>query len=185
MSRKSYVIVGILFLLVALEAAVIIKQNKAIAKLQRSRPFLMTGEVLEPVKLLGVNNERISLGKWGDSEVSLLFIFEQPCTTCTKNLGYWKRLRQVVKGKANVYGIVAGEYREAFGFFDKRKPGFNIYVPYDKAEFTEKVRTRTQLSQTILIKGNKIIALKIGELGHPGFLELVSTIRKHLEGETV
>lgn len=123
------------------------KQNTV---LRKSIPFLYPGDSVDYFELLDMNGEAISSGRLNGERPVLLFIFEQPCSPCNKNIDLWRKLASLCKEKADVYGIILDRFDNVHGFAADIRLNFPLYAPKDKNKFAERFRIYLRYAQTLL-----------------------------------
>jgi peroxiredoxin len=157
----------ILIIVVIFSTFSIVKLVRANNRLREHLPYLIAGEKIKNFDLIGMNNERITLGHIRESKKPILiFIFSRPCTPCNANIVYWKRMSEILKGRAIVYGIVLDDFKNANDFSLSANLNFDIYVPDQIGRFIKCFRLKFNLSQTILYHSNKVKLLKSGDLSN-------------------
>jgi len=174
-------IIGIVLLaLLTIETYIIIRQVDIIRSIKKEVPFLIKGEQIDYFDLLNVEGTVIDNFTLEKNPHSLVFIFEQPCSECTKNIVYWKKIKNLVKEKIPVYGIVLEDYDETLNFYHSVKLNFNLFFPENKQKFLDRLRIKYNFAQTILLKRNRVDQVKIGNLSSEDFLDVIKILRTQI-----
>jgi len=141
-------------------------------------PYLVEGEKIHYFDLVSSANDKIDISSLKKSGPSVIFIFSRPCSPCDKNILYWRRMAEVLKGRAAVYGIVVGSLEEMKAFADKAKLNFGVYAPADLKAFVQGFRLKLSYSQTILY-ADKVKVVKVGNLEGEDATRLLDEALKH------
>lgn len=123
-SRLFTIIFAVLFLAMAVELVLLIRQNRGlkqtIAELQARHasareeiPTLEEGETVEPLSLIDLDGKPANVGYDDPERDSLLLIFSPDCPACKENMAGWKVVEQAdVEQARKLYFIsTAGEER--------------------------------------------------------------------------
>jgi peroxiredoxin len=183
LSKKSFIPISIFAALFIGAIAVILflmDQNRAIKSHLNS---LTPGEKIDYFDLTGSDSEKVDADKLNSLDLSLLFIFKQPCSRCDRNIALWNRIGNILKEDVAIYGIIPGDHSQLAYFYDKAPLNFRLYIPQDLLKFKETMRLRMNLAQTILYRKGMVVYLKNGELEGEDYTYLVTEI-KRLQGES-
>lgn len=108
--------------------------------LRASIPFLAKGEGIDYFDLTGAGDAEVDERFLnGDGEtLSVLFIYERPCSSCNKNNGIWNKISRI-KGPVpfNTYGIVLDSREKVEEFASSGAVNFDLYFPRDVKRFIE------------------------------------------------
>ncbi len=140
-------------------------------------PFFLVGETIDYLGLQSTEENVPCLKELSDNEVSILYIFSQPCTPCDKNLVYLKKFARLLDKSASIRGVVVGKLSEAYEFVQNAEPGFDVYVPEDLNRFTDAFRLKFKHSQLLVCKGREIRYVKMGEISSDEFTQILKMIR--------
>lgn len=176
--KGAIALLVVLGLVIVVETSIIVRQTTYINHLKKNVPYLMEGEEVTSFDLTGLDNQPAGIDQLRDEKVSLIFIFEQPCTSCNKNLMPWKKMAKMAANQTiPTFGIVLDEPANVLNAFKNNSSGFPVYVPNDPTAFIEQFRVRLPMAQTIILKGRKVIRVKFGNLGSDDFLSLVQEMQ--------
>ncbi len=162
----------IFFLVFLLIKTVSIKNN-----LKELYPHLIKGEKVGYFDLMDKNSHRTEIEILKENNISLIFIFKLPCSTCSGNILYWNRIARILNGKVKIYGIVPGIPSQMFDLLNEAKLNFKIYIPNDFNKFIKKNKVKTNLSYTIVCLKGKIILNIPGNLTGDDYLEIVRVVK--------
>lgn len=155
------------------------RENKSLKSHLHS---LIPGEPIKHFDLISTLYESKTTSSYNNSGLSLIFIFERPCTPCNKSLTLWKRLARILEGKVEIYGIVLSDYSEAQRFSQNPGIKFNIYIPVDEFKFRQEYRLNLPFAQTLLVYEGKVQYIKLGNLKGEDFTELLQRIKELRKG---
>ena len=153
------------------------KLYKISKQYQQSLPYLVPGESISSLKLLGTTEYTPDLKRWDESAIQVIYIFSQPCTICDKNMIFLKKFSRLLERPVIILGIVVGNLSEGYEFARKAELEFNIYVPEDLSKFKKDFRIKFNDSQLILCRGLEIVYVKLGELSSGEFVTILELIR--------
>ncbi|MCU0236878.1 MAG: hypothetical protein MUC72_07320 [Acidobacteria bacterium] len=125
-------------------------------------PFLSDGEKIPEIIFIDKNTHAIEIQQ-NQKMPSLLFVFERPCTTCTKNIIYWNKLSELVNKKANIWGVIQDQ-SDMFEIAKVKTIPFQLISPVNIDVFKKKWRVHLNLAQTYLIYNDKVKYSKIGDI---------------------
>ncbi len=146
---------------------------------RESIPYLVEGEKIRYFNLISSANDRVDISFLEKSGPSIIFIFSRPCSPCDKNILYWRRMAEILKGRAAIYGIIIGSFEEMKAFSEQAKLNFGVYAPADLKAFIIGFRLKLSYSQTILY-GDRVKIVKVGNLeGEDATRFLDETLRLH------
>lgn len=149
--------------------------------LRQSIPYLLPQEKIQYFSLNDVQANSIDKTVLENNPVSLIIIFQRPCSPCDKNTPFYKKMAEAIKDDAHVYGIVANNIEAAIDFSDKAKLNFTIYAPEDLKRFIETFRLTLHLPQ-IIVYTSKVEYVKVGYLSGEEAIKIINTIRQ-LKGQ--
>ena len=86
-------------------------------------------------------------------------------------------MTRLLQDKADIYGIILENASNAFGFAEEAKLNFNIYIPQDPAAFSEALRLKMNMAQTIIYHGGGVTKLKMGDLNGKEAADMIKTVR--------
>lgn len=154
-----------------------------IKNLRANAISLNPGESITKLDLISVKNEPFNETIFSSpkNKLTMLCIFQTPCSSCSKALGAWKVLTNYFGDKITVIAIIPANAQNSSNISDAGQLNFKVYQPVDVEQFRNNMRLRTRLSQTILLQGKKVITVKIGDLDEEDFQSLVSTIKDILK----
>lgn len=173
MINKKSVLVFSIFLVIIVSAFAILKLHKEKNVLKSQLPYLVKGETITYFDVIGTESNKVNAAKLNESYISLVFIFEQPCSHCDLNLAIWNRIANILKCNAAVFGIIPGEPAQMFELQEKARLNFKIFVPDDLPKFKEEMRIKTNMAQTILYVNKKVEFVKFGNLDGNDFTTIV------------
>lgn len=176
MKNKYFFLCASLIAVILVLGFVIIKLINQSHMLRSYIPHLLVGDKIEYFELVGMTGEPVDLELLNPDQPTLIFIFSRPCTTCDKNIEYWKKIARMVEGRADVFGIILAAPEVAIDFAEKAKLRFEVYVPNNIDSFIEHFHARLNISQTILYQG-MVRQLYIGELTGELAGRLIDSIR--------
>jgi peroxiredoxin len=166
----------ILTLLVLVCITIIGFQAVRIKKLKASLFTFDQGDTLPRLELDNLGNNPPDTSGYSQG-VTVLLIFKTPCSSCNANLNSWNNLAKFFGDRIKVFGIIPDGDPTAFQLIDEKKVIFPLYIPADKEDFKRKMRLKLNMAQTIVVKNNKIRAIKIGDLAAGDLKSLLSTIK--------
>jgi len=121
-----------------------LRQAERIKSLESSLPTMLPGEKIHYFDVLGINNNAVDAKLLNESKSGpfLLFLFQQGCTPCNKNLYYWRKMAEILKNDVQPIGVVLESFDHAASFSEKSGLNFNLYVPTDLNLFKKKMKMR-------------------------------------------
>lgn len=181
MRKKTNVILICLLVAAALSASFItVEQHKRIRMLENSLPFLPAGEKIGYFDLIDKNDKKVDKTTIADNKVTLIFVFERPCSPCNKNIVFWNKIALRFKDQVNIYGVIAEDFQDFYNQLESLRVGFQLYCPDNVEMFLNELRIRTNMAQTILYaKG--VQYLKLGELGNKDIFSLIEKIEEEIK----
>lgn len=172
-SKKWFVLkLTVLALLIVLGYA-LLKSHQLNRHLREALPYYLVGEEIDYFDIIDMDEKSIDRNALKGDRPSLIFIFSRPCSPCNKNIVFWQKMAEVLKGKVSVYGIILANVTEAYNFSQRAGLNFKIYVPQDIDTFIEKMRIKMNVSQTIVYNGT----VRLVKLGNMEGEEAVSVIK--------
>lgn len=147
-------------------------------QLKESLNSVYKGEKIERLELSDMNGQRIGFADASRAKRSLIFIFERPCSPCNKNLGYWNRLSSLGGKDAKTFGVIVDTQETMVNFAMNRKVNFAVGAPVDKNEFVKTFRLHYNFSETILMEGNRVKLVHIGDFDTDSFARFVADMNK-------
>jgi len=169
----------ILLHLSVLAGLVIFRQDQQIKLLKNSLPFLALGEKISYFDLLDEKQVKIDKEAIHRGKISLVYIFQRPCSPCDKNIILLNKLIGQFAGKVEVYGVVIAGFQEFINQVDNLKANFKLYYPEDPERFLARFRLKTNLSQ-LLVYSDRVTYLALGELDNADILTLIDFMRKEI-----
>lgn len=150
------------------------RENKA---LKNSLPYLLDGEIVTYFDLINIDNKKITAADLNDGKLSLILVFQQPCSRCNESLQLWERLAKILSKRAKIYGVIL-DMNEMANFSAQGDSAFHLYSPLEPEKFKGIFRLRINIPQTIIYHNNKVAAIKMGTLSGDDFLDLLKKIKK-------
>lgn len=152
-----------------------IKENTA---LKGALPYVLTGEKINSIDLINVDEPAVTRKNLAASKFSLIFIIPRSsCITCDKNMVYWKKCAELFSDNISIYGIVLTNLTEAANSSQDAKLNFPLFVPENLAAFSSKFRIKYNYAQTIICKGTKIEYLQFGDLNGETAVNLIKLLK--------
>lgn len=151
------------------------------SRLKASGTLLSLGERIGYFDLIGVDGTNVDEAALNAicETISVILIFEQPCSICNKNRGLWDKIGKIKSPiEINVYGVILDELESIERFSNMGAVDFNVYSPIDLNQFKNSFQIRSKLSQTIIYRNNKIVYLKVGDLDVEDFFKIKKTIQQ-------
>lgn len=150
-----------MFLVVTL-SIVLLNQKKEIGRLKMSNVFLAVGDELKQLDLTDISNNQMTHRL--NNGVSILFVFEKPCSPCNKNINYWNKIAILLRKSAQSYGIIEDDFENAKELKMHNRVIFPLYTPVNAEEFRRILPTSINLPQTVVVRDGKISNLYVGQL---------------------
>jgi len=173
MKRYSkYILYFIIFILLIFIIKLIFLNRDLI----NSLPYFIKGEKIKYFDLVDMNGKEINAQLLKKDTPSIIFIFSRPCSPCNRNIIYWRRMSDILKGKVNIYGIVLDSISNAKIFASKSELNFPIFVPQDLSGFIKRFRIKLNLPETILYKEGVIRSI-LGEVDGRGVAEIIKSAK--------
>jgi peroxiredoxin len=145
-------------------------------RLKAEMPSLTVGEKINYFDLNGVDENKVDIIAFRNSQPSLIFIFSRPCSPCNKNIPYWEKISELINGQVSIYGIILTDLTEAYNFADDAKLNFKIYVPEDIKKFAEHFRIKSNEARTIVYDG-RVRLIKLGDLDGEAAVSIIKLAR--------
>jgi len=166
---------------------IIISLYKENLKLKKNLCPLVTGEKIKYFELLGPEKHSFLDISALDNNISLIFIFSRPCSTCNYNFRLWNIMAKILKKyDINIYGIIVGEAHKMESLNRKEYLNFNIYIPKHSNAFVKKFRFTLNQAQTILVKNKLVKLIKCGNLSAEDYKQFIqkskALVLKHTRG---
>ncbi len=181
---KKTTIFEIIITVVGLALIGIIGTQAITIRKQRANAIsLSLGESIPKLELVTLKNEPFDETIFSSkrNKVTMLCIFQTPCSSCSKAIGPWRMLANYFGDKLTVIAIIPANKQDSSNFNESGQLNFKVYQPVDAVRFRTKMRLKTKLSQTIVLKGENVVAIKIGDLDEEDFQSLVNTINDILK----
>lgn len=176
MLKKNYL--NIIYVLVVLLVVLLFIRIKKEDGYKEKLPYLVEGERIEYFELIGLNNELINSDFLKKSEISLIFIFKEPCGVCNGNLIYWNRIARILKDKdVNIYGVVLGGKEKSDKLNKEAVLNFDVYFTKDRDKFKKYFRLKHNFAQTLVCIKNKVFMNIFGKLEGELYTECLKTIK--------
>lgn len=151
MRKKTNVILICLLTLVVLSTSFIIaRQYQRIVNLENSLPFLPYGERIKYFDLLDKEDKRIDKTFIEGNKISLIYVFERPCSPCNKNIMFWNKIASKFKDQVKVCGVIPEDFQDFFNQVERLRVNFRLFYPENLSKFLNELRIRTNTAQTIL-----------------------------------
>lgn len=179
--KISNAVILSLIAIVIIGAFIIVKQANNIKTLRSSMTNLFPGEKVDYFDLIGTDNEKRDAATLKTNDVSLIYIFEQPCTPCNNNITMWKKIAGILEDKIKVYGVILNEIDEVVNLSEALSLNFELYSPVDIKKFKKKFRVTPEVSQTILLMQDNVTYCKTGELETNDYFDIVGRIKGDLK----
>lgn len=180
-SKNLLFIITLFIILISIGIFAFRKQAGKYERILERTPYLLAGEKILCFDLIDQNGNTSSIKSIENSKVSLIFIFEEPCSPCNKNLVFWKRISAFYSAHVTIYGIVLKEYKNLKDTQNSIMPNFKLFAPVDMKSFRKKMKAESKLAQTILINGNTIHYIKVDNLESIDYFEIVKIINKEIK----
>ncbi|MDX9812635.1 MAG: redoxin family protein [Bacteroidales bacterium] len=142
-------------------------------------PHLTPGEAVPAGSFMNDGDQPITLRDHEDKPI-LLFVFERPCSTCTPSITFWMKLSELASKRAHIMGIIQDRVEMIRIAGTKRLP-FQLISPVDGDEFLQGWRLRLNLAQTIILKGNRVEYVRLGNLGGADMQEIMRKLHEREE----
>jgi peroxiredoxin len=139
-------------------------------------PYIPQGDELPRIAFLDENNRTFSITQYQDKPV-ILFIFERPCSTCTKNIIFWNKIFEIANKKAYILGVIQDQLDMIEIAKYKRIP-FKLISPVKFDLFKKKWRIHFNLSQSYLIYKNKVRLIKVGDIDADDMREIIGVLNE-------
>ncbi len=139
-------------------------------------PHLTPGEAVPAGSFMNDQNQPVYLREQSDKPI-LLFIFERPCSTCTPSITFWMKLSELASKRAHIMGIIQDRVEMIRIAGTKRFP-FQLISPVDGDEFVRTWRLRLNLAQTIILNGNRVEYVRLGNLGGADMQEIMRKLHE-------
>lgn len=170
-------------IMVILLVAILYLINTKIQARKQERLILPSagkGKIIDYFILSDSNREIIESSVLLNNKWSAVFIFKRPCAFCDYNINYWKKIsRAFNKHGVQFYGIILENFDTSYQTLVDRKLGIQFYFPLDVNKFKEVFNVRFKLAQTVLLKRNKVLFSKAGEINVNDYF----TIKRILKGD--
>jgi|GEM_PF-1912484 len=179
---KKQAIAAIIFTflsaLIVVETYVIIRQAKTARDFRKEVPLLLKGEKITYFDMMDADGKTIDSSTLEKNPLSLVYIFDRPCSRCNKNIDYWKKIRSLADNRLPVHAVVLDNYSEMLELHKSGFLNFKLYTPVDKERFTRAMRIKLNLAQTIVLERGTVQSVKLGLLSHEDFMEIVTMIKR-------
>lgn len=182
LTSKFPILLLVLISLIIVETYVIIKQQIKIKRIEENLPVLLKGEPIKYFDLYGIDDHKINSSILSGKEYNVIFIFDQPCSICTQNIAFWKKIKKFMGNKIPVYGVVLSEYENMVNYAKQGMLNFDIYFPIDREKFIENFRLKMNLAQTIILNKNKVLYIHQGTLNAKSFSYILSQLKNLVNG---
>jgi peroxiredoxin len=150
---------------------------------KKTLPGLPCVKINQPINYFDLKNPQgftIDKSALFKKEFAAIFIFKKSCSSCDPNLGFWKKIYKTFRNhNINYYGVILSDLKIAIDVFAQKNLNFKLYSPIDLSRFEEEFNVEFNLSQTILLRRNKVIYSKAGDIGANDYFQ----IKKRLKGE--
>ncbi|MCG2810402.1 MAG: redoxin family protein [Candidatus Aminicenantes bacterium] len=167
-----YFLLAVNFALVIFIAFLIIRKEH----FKNLVPFISQGEKLPEIVFIDESNQTLNTKQYQERPI-LLFVFERPCSTCTKNIVFWNKLYELANKKAYVFGVIQ-DLSDMFEIAKIKKIPFKLMSPANFDVFKKKWRVHLNLSQTYLIYKNKVKLINVGAIGADDMKEIFSMLNE-------
>jgi peroxiredoxin len=137
---------------------------------------LLQGEKIDNFNLVDMDAREIDRSILDKDSVSVIFILERPCSPCDKNVIFYKKMAEMLKGKASFYGIVLNNATEALNFAEQAKLSFKVYVPKQLDTFIDNMRLRMNLAQ-VIVYTDKVEMIKVGQLSSQDVVQVLNKVK--------
>jgi len=170
-----------LIFLTTIETYILINKSIKIKKIESMIPVHYSGNKIDYFDVRDSQKNTISIEEIKKNELSLVFVFSEPCSPCNKNLLYWKKISAIFSLKIPIYGVTLKIYKKNDRIKKAIKANFNIYVPLNLNKFKKTMKLNSNLAQTIILKKNLIYYIKLGDLDPNDYFEIVRKINKEIK----
>jgi len=160
--RSGYLVPVLILFLVLMLVFMMFNQKKQIDRLKAGNVFLSVGDDLKQLELVDIANNQ-KTHKLNDG-VSILFVFEKPCSPCNKNINFWNKIAILLREKVQTYGIIEEDFSNARETKLQNRVVFPLYAPVDVDEFRKVIPTSINLPQTVVVMNGKVSNLYVGQL---------------------
>lgn len=137
-------------------------------------PHLTVGESVPAVSFMNSGDQPVAMSGFEDLPI-LLFVFERPCTTCTSNIPFWMKLSELAGERAHVLGIIL-DRGEMISIAETKRLPFKLVSPVDGDELLRAWRLRLNLAQTMIVKGNRVRFVRLGNLMGEDMRTIMNTL---------
>lgn len=154
--------------------------REEIVRIKAHLPHKLIGDGIQYFDLISTDAEEINASVLnGEKDViSGIFIFDNPCSTCSGMIPFWNRISKLAGNyKLKTYGIVPDKIDKAVSLASEGIVNFDLYAPRDVKAFVNRFRMRFNTPQTILYKNGKVIYLKLGQFDAQSYFELANLIK--------
>jgi peroxiredoxin len=179
--KKACIVVSIILTVLCIALFRInLEQSAQIKRLQASLPYLLPGQTITYLDLIGTENQTIDSDTLVNSKdkIFLIYIFQQPCNPCNKNLYMWRKMAEILKNDVEVIGVILDDLAEARAFKEKGGLNFNLYVPRDVKRFKKEMRINLNMAQTILSHRGKVVYISAGNIQGNDYTSLLTAAKK-------
>jgi len=139
-------------------------------------PHLAKGESLPVIPFINGEDQPVDFRNYEDKPL-LLFVFERPCSTCTKNIAYWSKLNELAHGRAHVFGVIT-DRADMLRISGYQRMPFVLIAPVDFNEFVREWRARLNLSQTYLVEADRVRWVRLGDLRGTDMREIMKVLHE-------
>ena len=180
MTKKDliFLFIAIIISILIISGFTIFKLVKSNRQLRDASPVLMQGEKLKSTFIIDKDGNRIDLSTPGDFRYRLIYSFSTPCYKCNKNLNVIKRMYAVIGDKIEIIGLIPAGHQDAFEFEEDARLKFKIYIPEELKDFKEKMKIKMNLPYTMLIDGNHVAFIRVGDIEAEDLTTIVRLIKK-------
>lgn len=178
--RAGLTLIGLLIAVVLSTSFIILSQQKRIQVLENSLPYLPLQEKIDYFDLIDREENRIDKSVFEKGKISLVYIFQRPCSPCNKNIVFWNKIASQFKNQVKVYGIIADDYQDFYNQADALHVNFHLYCPDNLERFLSELRIRGSMAQTILY-ANGVRYLKLGDLESEDVFRLIDQIKEEIK----
>jgi hypothetical protein len=120
MTKNKFVYHLVLVGIIILAGFAIFRLYQINEKNKQELPYLLQEENIEYFDLIDEDANQIDASVFDNGgRPALIFIFSRPCSPSDKNIVYWRKMREILEGQVDFYGIVLGDVTTAFNFSEE------------------------------------------------------------------
>lgn len=172
--RKIFVAISIVLgIVLTIFLAFLITRAEHFRKLV---PFISPGEKMPNVSFIDEMNCPFDHRDYLSKPI-FFFVFERPCSTCTRNIIVWKKIAEIVKQRAYVFGIIQDK-TEMMKIAKRNGIPFSLISPVDFRVFKNTWRVHLDISQTYLVVKDRVIHVVLGNIDGNEMWNIMQELKK-------